>query len=393
METLIEPYGIDFAKLKSIILSTEAIVAGSFALAGYLKQEGIDAGYEPGDIDIFVYDRFSSCGILGCPRCSGPYSNQNSKKIIELLTEHGFKDSGKFTDLTSLDDSYYGSLSAINKVSSFVNESGKEIQIISLSRQNVLLHIQNDFDISVCVSWWDVYENKFMTFDGAKTRKKEMYTMRDITEEKTLARIEKYKSRGFTLVDKPCPHKIARDERKEVDTFGDLEATDVILLDEVKIKDYLAASDWNMLLKIKEKYYAFDRRHLFKTMSNNLIYARDYTEDFFETPLKHSVAKYVLDLIPYSDYSIFELICPTNVRYGYNNKHSCNVYTVKCYTVRGWVESKPSKIIMPKRAFKDPILKEIQHSFIDMMMKQIDAIQEQSISEFQNMLINLESHL
>lgn len=393
MDNLIEPYGIDFAKFKSIITSTGAIVAGSFALAGYLKQEGIEPGYEPGDIDIFVYDKVSGCGSERCDRCRDLISTKNSKDIIQLLIEHDFKDSGKFSDLTDMNDSYYGSMNAINKVYSYVNESGKEVQIVSISRENVLKHIQTDFDLSICVSWWDSNHNTFMTYDGAKTCKKQMYCTHDIAEDKTLTRIEKYKSRGFTLGDKPCPHKSARDERDRLDVFGDLEASDIILLDEVKIKEYLAASDWNMVLKIKEKYYAFDRRHLFKTMQNNLIHAKDYIEDFFETPLKHAVTKYVLDLIPYSDYSIFELISPINIKYGYNNKNSCNVYTAKCYTIKDWADNKVSKIIMPKKILDDPLLNQIQESFINTMMEQINIIQPQNISEFQSMLISLESQL
>ena len=54
----------------------------------------------------------------------------------------------------------------------------------------------------MCISWWNVKKDTFETLVPELTKKKEMYMNTPLTK-KLLTRIEKYKQRGFTIVNKP----------------------------------------------------------------------------------------------------------------------------------------------------------------------------------------------
>ena len=54
MESFLTEYHIDFLPFQALLRETPSLIAGSSALALYLKSNGIDPGYEPGDIDIWI---------------------------------------------------------------------------------------------------------------------------------------------------------------------------------------------------------------------------------------------------------------------------------------------------------------------------------------------------
>jgi len=194
-------YNIDASTLqgfRNTILQTDAIVTGSFALANYLKQEGLNLLFEPSDMDIFISES----------------SEKKYVQLLDFLRTFGFENTNKHNDYT--DDhvdyvyghTYYGtyckSLESIDRVVTFSNNDKKLIQIIVVKSDDMLQYIKTNFDLSVCITWWDVEQNTFQTMMPEVTKRYEMCVMRyDIPFLKLNARIEKYRTRGFKVVTKP----------------------------------------------------------------------------------------------------------------------------------------------------------------------------------------------
>jgi hypothetical protein len=341
MESLISSFGFDFVEFRRIISDPAILVAGSFALNGYLKQEGIESGYEPGDIDIFLSDYNKGCTCSGCAK--QPFAN-TFNKLFDLLTKNGFKDSGKFD--TEMDD-YYGNLTTIRKVTSYMNEYGKEIQLICVLDTDLVRYIGKEFDLSICVSWWDPVENVFKTLNPDQTKRKEMYMIegKNAKDDRYIKRIEKYKSRGFTFPEPPCPAKVIPDLREGLNMIDDIEAFDIFAYDDISIKDYLQQSSWHMILKVGEKFYAFHRNELYKCMSQKKTISmhNNTTLVLYDTPFNQTVTLDACNIYLTSDYSIFELVKSFDVTTRKNGIKS--VYAMKCYTIQQWIDGVPGCII------------------------------------------------
>jgi len=191
MEELITSYGLPFHDFQKLLKRIDGVVTGSAALAMYLKQEGIDSGFVPNDIDIFVQERGDSV-------CS---------ELTQFLRKYGFKKSDKFDQFNVEEGgrSYYPELNDILTVDSYTNEAGKEIQIISLNttEERIEDYICTQFDLSICATWWD--SERFHTLNPSLTKRKMMYRIDKplvlLIDSKLDTRIEKYLLRGFTLID------------------------------------------------------------------------------------------------------------------------------------------------------------------------------------------------
>lgn len=142
-------------------LDSNTIIAGSFALASYFAQEGIEVDFEPNDIDIFV----STEKVGGLDN------------FIEQMT--AFMSSAAYTiSEEGYDDGDYDSGTEIKRVISFKNLSiNKKIQIIVVETLNLTRYIKTFFDLSVCATWFDSTINRFETLDPEHTKHKDMYTL------------------------------------------------------------------------------------------------------------------------------------------------------------------------------------------------------------------------
>jgi hypothetical protein len=355
MEALISSYGINFANFKNTIITTYSLVAGSSALAEYLKQDGIDPGFQPNDIDIFVH------------YC---YINSNYTAISKLLKRYGFIKNDKFTEK---DTEYYeGSLNEIRQVTSFTNQLGKEIQLIVIDTNSMIKYITNDFDISACISWWNASENRFETINPYTTKRKEMYYTgsRDQTDERVALRTAKYIQRGFKLIDKPCPFIKERDNRNELNDnkFDDINVMDIFTLDEINIRDFLKQGDSNIILKAGNSYYAFNRGQLIDYMCNKKI--NTGIGDIYETPFNQSITREAFFQLQYADYSIYELKSAYSVSVGNKLK---SLFHLHCYSIKDWIECKEGGIVLVPNA---TILTNILPQVFDITYEDIIAAQE-----------------
>jgi hypothetical protein len=342
MEDLITSYGIEFIPFKLTLKQACGTVTGSSALAAYLKQEGIEPGFKPNDLDIFVPGHLQhAIDSRGHP-VAGQFEIRTLKLMKNFLVQYGFTENDKFNSNVDQgdDDTYYSTIKRIQKVTSFTNKDNMEIQVIVIDTYDIVNHITAEFDISACVSWYDSNDNRFMTLNPYTTKRKEMYYLHSETDEKrlakTLVRAVKYGDRGFKLIDKPCPFIDMRDTRDQLShkKFDNIEAMDIFTLDEMPIRDYLQKSEWNIVLKAGETYYAFERRALMDYMKKKATNIGRIGQ-VCETPFNQCITLEGYHQLTYADYSIYELKHAYSVpTYGGRVK---SLFNLGCYSINDWI--------------------------------------------------------
>lgn len=345
MNALITSYGIDCKAFQVALNISRGIVAGSAALAGYLQQEGINPGFQPTDLDIFIPGRFEHLRDSRGRIVTGQYIIKSLKYMKEFLESYGFNENNKFGFQNQM---YYSSLNAIQNVTSFTNKDGKEIQIIVVDSYNIVEHITKDFDLSMCVSWYDPRYDCFRTLDPNTTKRKEMYLNHSLkTGElhvKNKSRIEKYIARGFKLIDPPCPFINTRDTRNELShtKFDGIDVMDIYTFDEIPLRDYLQTSSWNIVIKAGETYYAFERKSLMKYMKQKSMSIRK-VGIICETPFNQCITQDAYYQLGCSDYSIYELAPGYSV--SINGGGIKSLFHLKCYSIMDWINGEEGGLV------------------------------------------------
>ena len=321
MENFITSYGLPFHDFQELLKKTGAVVAGSSALALYIEQEGIDAGFVPNDMDIFVR---RPCP---CDQCN---------PLVQFVRLHGFKKTDKFDCNTIAAENaraYYSSMGDIRNVVSYMNDDGKEVQVISLrSDGDIKDYITDHFDLSICATWWDA--EGFHTVDSETTKRKIMYRMTkpsdlDYLETKIQSRVEKYLLRGFRF-----DNEGGDADMKEVD-YSKISAYDMMTLEDIPLSDFLLRSPSNIVIKVREQYYAFDRKTLINYMVGKRAYVNDWVE-IFETPYRQYLSGANMNLIRSDVFRIYELCDESSVPF---RGGMISIYDVKAFTVKMWIEA------------------------------------------------------
>jgi len=295
MQALIESYGLNFEDLRSIMVKYRAIASGSSVLSVYT-----DNSFTPNDIDIWVR----------LPGKSLDYIFPIYKDLLKYFARHGFDDEEinkkeNVNEVGRYAASIPNGLNRIIKVIEFKNpDKTKKVQFILLHGCTPIDFIKTNFDISVCQTWWDPEKNVIDSVDPYHTKKMKMYITYDKPLDKlhikNKERVEKYKSRGFELINKPLPVLKEKEVRVFTKDFN-FEITDIIYLEETDIKSYLLESDKNIVIKNGENYYGFVRDDLMKHLKFHLGY--EYTI----TIMKQAIKKEDVNLFKYSDYSIYKI--------------------------------------------------------------------------------------
>jgi hypothetical protein len=334
MESFIESYGLPFPAFREIITETHSLVAGSAALALYLQQEGIDPGFVPGDLDIWVRHTIELVS-----RDGSQHRPANMDSMSLFLIQQGYNLTTKFEPKNNED---YSHLHNIVAILSFVKQ-GKEIQIIMVNQPNLNIYIHLHFDLSICMTWWDAAENSFKTSIPESTRRKEMHfhPHMDI-DARGEARIQKYRDRGFSLMEVPCHALVEQDMRPSVDYLRETTAFDVIAYEDVNAAEFLRQSSYHILLQMGEQLHAFHRNTLCEYLEAHKTHIHP-VGDVVDTPHKLSLISDVLSVLPYSDYSVFVLVHA----YDFQEK---SIYSVRCYTLAGWFVDESVRTIEPPSA-------------------------------------------
>jgi len=328
MNSFITSFGLPAAPFKQILKTNNCLMAGSSALSLYLQQEGIEPGFSPGDIDIWVEDTRQLVGS------SGAYHQFGNRYIfINFLVKNGFNVVYKYNP--KQED--YKPLHHITEIISFMNREGKEVQVILLNQSNLLKYIRENFDLSICMSWWDPINEKFENMWPEETLRKEMlYYPTQNANIRESERIEKYKGRGFRLIEHPCSAIGERDQLIGVDKLEGQLAFDTISYDEVDCATFLRASSWHVLLQVGDKFQAFHRRELKKFLKGHGTYHPDLGV-LYDTPHRQTILDSAKMMLSWSDYSIVSLVPAYNVTIGNNTKslYECRFYTVEQWTTEG----------------------------------------------------------
>ena len=325
MENFITSYGLPFHDFQELLKQTGGVVAGSSALALYLKQEGIDAEWAPNDMDIFVR---RPCP---CDQCN---------PFVQFIKKYGFKNTGKFDCITIAAENaraYYSSMGDISNVASYMNDDGKEVQVISLRSDSKLKdYITDHFDLSICATWWDA--DGFHTVDSESTKRKIMYRMNkpsdlDYLETKIQSRIEKYLLRGFRF-DMEVISAAEAVVSAAVD-HSKISAYDMMTLEDIPLSDFLLLSPSNIVIKVREQYYAFDRKTLINYMVGKRAHINDWVE-IFETPFRQYLSSTNMSLLRSDVFRIYELCDESSVPF---RGGMISIYDVKAFTVKMWIEA------------------------------------------------------
>ena len=341
MEFFLQSYSIPAAPFKDLLKTTNSLLTGSAALALYLHQEGVDPAFIPNNLDILVQDTH-------CLFFENGHLNQKSSvaRFSTFLLANGYNLTTKFES----DPACYESFKHLQQVLSFLHPSGTEVQLIVLIVSDLQDYMKHNFDLSACCTWYNVRTDQFETTDEI-TIKKEMCVQPDQQPYTDILyrRIEKYLSRGFTLV---LPASLVlQDKRLTLGQPGcpfiGLKAYDMMELEEVDIVPYLTASKKHLLIKSGEQYYAFHRTTLYDCMQLRrvIIPCSSGAFEAFETPFNQTIMHHVHRMITYEDFTLFELVFAYNV--SFNNGRQKSIFTVNCYTVEGWKKNIVGAIFAP----------------------------------------------
>jgi hypothetical protein len=341
MESFLQSYHIPCAPFKDLLKTTNSLFTGSAALALYLQQEDIEPAFIPNNLNLLVQDTH-------CLFFENGHLNQKSTvmRFSTFLLSNGYNLTTKFES----DQAWYQTLKQIQQVLSFLHPSGTEVHLIVLIVSDLQDYMNTNFDLSACCTWYDARTDRFETADEITINKEISILPGQHPYTDTLrTRIEKYVSRGFTLVLPASIH--SQDKRLTLGKPGcpliGIKAYDMMELEEVDAVRYLSASKKHLLIKSGEQYYAFHRTTLYDCMQLRRVIVPCSSGAFeaFETPFNQTILHHVHRVITYEDFSLFELIFAYNV--SFNNGRQKSIFSVNCYTVEGWKKNTVGAIFAP----------------------------------------------
>lgn len=142
--------------------------------------------------------------------------------------------------------------------------------------------------------------------------------------------------------------------------FDNIEVTDIITLDEISIRDYLQKSKWNIVIKADQAYYGFERNTLIECLYSKPVII-DGLGKFYKTPFNQCITLEALNMLRFSDYSIYELKSAYSV-FGSGGRVN-SLFHMHCYSIKQWVEgAKCTNIIVPTQPLVTSSMNNIIHN-------------------------------
>ena len=342
MESFLAEYHIDFLPFQALLRETPSLVAGSSALALYLKCNGIDPDYTPGDIDIWIEEYASNGRRVDTMFLNFLFTQGYS---LQKVFEHHDADNGQYNFQNH----------NIRSVVSLIDEHERKIQVITIGERNLKEYIAKAFDLSCCVSWWNATTTMFETLSPELTLQKKMYISNKTLQNqyavearsiKMDVRITKYANRGFQLEELPCAVFEQADDRSVLsnESFVGLSAFDLFSYEDVSLSEFLQASAWNIVIKAGDTFQAFHRKQLYTYMVGRETRVSSL-EYIYDTPNNQTILQCAVEMLLFADYSIYELCSEYSVSISPNKQKS--MFTLKCYTVAQWLEGKEGLTLAP----------------------------------------------
>ena len=326
-------YRLDPPAFHAMMEETDTVFSGSGALALYLEQEGMNPGFVPNDMDLWLdgTDLYQA--------------EEDVDRWIALFARSGYELARETREM----DAYMEHLTRIQRVVTMECRTGyghqkKTIQLIVVRLKegdSLYDYIANYFDLSACMTWWGQEERRFYTIYPHLTRAKQFFFRRNFLsmmyQVRLTERLQKYEGRGFTVVEEPPPFWDQPDERKEADllSWEGVQAFDVWRYEDVNAREHLQGGDQKILMGCGGTWQAYDRKELVKYMEGRGI---EQGEGWYDTPYRQTVIYDAWESLRYSDYSIYQLVNPEvrGIR---------TVYAVEAYSARAWCMGEPLVLI------------------------------------------------
>lgn len=193
---------LDYIKFIYFLRDNRVLLTGSAALYFYLLQEKIQPNFKHNDIDIFIASRRIS-----------DYRNQ-----FDIFSE--FEIENKIQEENQLDLEYkYYDNNKIIFVENYIRTSdNKKIQFIFCNASDIKQYIKDEFDFTVCMTWYDAKKNKFETVH--KDTKNMISYINKNKKNINKNRLNKYLSRGFNIIDTSIYKILCDDNRLYTDIIS-----------------------------------------------------------------------------------------------------------------------------------------------------------------------------
>jgi hypothetical protein len=146
-----------------------------------------------------------------------------------------------------------------------------------------------------------------------------------------LKRIEKYKVRGFTIREPPCPALKTIDPHEYIEQLERISAFDVFAYEDINAGEFLHQSSYHVLLHIGNQFHAYHRTQLCTYLKGHTREDPEYGS-LCELPHKQQIPHSILQILPYSDYSIISL-----------KQVIGNLYDAEYYTTAQWAANTPAR--------------------------------------------------
>lgn len=192
MESILASFHLDIETFGQLLEATGGVLAGSAAAAAYMT--GTPYTFVPNDLDIWVHS-----DIPLEPHAT-PVRYAYEFLFALFLRQHGYIE--MLTPHQS-DEEYTSNpvFAILRRIQRFQHVTGHVVQVMHCSRG--FGHVLKTFDLSVAATWWQPMkgcrEGFLDTVSDHSLREGRMYSLRPPATEREVARIEKYKGRGFTL--------------------------------------------------------------------------------------------------------------------------------------------------------------------------------------------------
>ncbi len=127
------------------------------------------------------------------------------------------------------------------------------------------------------------------------------------------------------------------------DQMYEFVAFDMIQYDDVNAFDYLSKGPAHILVRVADRWYAFDRHELHSMMKEKRHFLLGVGE-LYTTPYHQTITASAWEALLCEKYSIYELIrC-------YDSVGSMTLYAVKCLSLEEWQQGEMGKLFEPAAA-------------------------------------------
>ena len=97
--------------------------------------------------------------------------------------------------------------------------------------------------------------------------------------------------------------------------YSNIQIYDMMSLEDILLSEFIAKSADNIVIKIGEQFYAFDRKVLIDYMNSKQVWLNDCIGYIFETPYRQYISSVDMALLSCNVYRLYELFDESRVSF------------------------------------------------------------------------------